>query len=143
MERNTLETTVGLVRILPLRDDPHGELGDLKGYGLASPTHDTELNCFTNTTHGLARTALLLLPRNSRYPDSLPEICYGTDFVTTASVFSSFILGVKLQHSAVAGSQLLLTLPSLAANSSLCRRWQATLFSTLQKLEFQYVLAEI
>jgi len=43
-----------------------------------------------------------------------------------------FYLGVKLQHSAVAGSQLLLTLPSLAANnSSLCRRWQATLFFTL------------
>ena len=40
---------------------------------------------------------------------------------------SGFYFGVKLQHSAVAGSQLLLTLPSLAANSSLCRRWQATL----------------
>ena len=39
-----------------------------------------------------------------------------------------FYLGVKLQHSAVAGSQLLHTLPSLAANSLLFRRWQATLF---------------
>ena len=96
-----------------LRDDPHGELGDLKSYGLASPTHDTELNCFTNTTHGLARTAPLLLPRNSRYPDSPPEICYGTDFATTASVFSSFIWGLNFS-----------TLPWPAANYFiLCRRW--------------------
>ena len=43
--------------------------------------------------------------------------CYGTDFATTASPFFFFYFGVKLQHPAVAGSQLLLTLPSLAANS--------------------------
>jgi len=77
------------------------------------------------------------LPRNSRYPDSPPEICYGTDFVTTASVFSSFIWGLNFStlpwpaanyfilcrrwqtilHSAVAGSQQLFPLPSLAGNS--------------------------
>ena len=43
-----------------------------------------------------------------------------------------FYLGVKLQHSAVAGSRLLHTLPSLADNSPLCRRWQTT-FSLLCK----------
>ena len=77
---------------------------------------------------------LLLLEENtSRNPEFSYSLCYGTDFVTTASVFSSFIWGVKLQHSAVAGSQLLHTLPSLAGNSSLCRRWQATL-STLPSM---------
>ena len=98
------------------------------------------------------------LPRNSRYPDSPPEICYGTDFVTTASAFSSFIWGLNFStlpwpagnyfilcrrwqatpFSAVAGRQLssysavagrqLSPLPSLAGNSLLCRRLQATLF---------------
>ena len=51
--------------------------------------------------------------------------CYGTDFATTASVFYFFIFGVELQHSAVTGSQLLFTLPSLAANSFLPARLTA------------------
>ena len=45
------------------------------------------------------------------------SFCYGTDFATTASVFYFFIFGVELQHSAIADSQLLSPLPSLAANS--------------------------
>ena len=58
--------------------------------------------------------------------------CYGTDFATTASASFFFYFGVKLQDSAVAGSQLLLTLPSLAADSFLlCRRWQTTLHSAV------------
>ena len=149
MERNTLETKEGLVRILPL-GTTHGELGDLKGYGLA---HDTELNCLTSTTHGLARTAPLVLPGNL-YPDSPPEICYGTDFADHSFTVFLLYFGVKLQRSAVTGSQLSLLcrhrqptlstlpstggqlffiLPSLADNSSLCRRWQTTLSLLLSK----------
>jgi len=45
-----------------------------------------------------------------------------TDFIDTVSAFYFFYFGVELQHSAVAGSQLLSTLP---------------------KLGFMYVLAEI
>ena len=80
-------------------------------------------------------------------------VCYGTDFATTVSVFSSFIWGLNFStlpwpaanyfllcrrwqptpHSAVAGRQL-----------SLVRRcWQTTLSFTLSKLAFKYVLAEI
>ena len=105
------------------------------------------------------------LPRNSRYPDSPPEICYGTDFVTTASAFSSFIWGLNFStlpwpaanyfilcrrwqatpFSAVAGRQL--SPYSAVAGRQLsflhCRRWQTTLFFTLSKLAFKYVFAEI
>lgn len=66
------------------RDDPHGKLGGLKGYGLAPPTQDIKLNRPTKATHCLSRTAPLLLPGNL-YPKSPPEICYGTEFVVTAS----------------------------------------------------------
>ena len=44
------------------------------------------------------------------YPDYPPEICYGTDFLHTASAFQLFYSGVEIQHSAVAGSQLSLAL---------------------------------
>ena len=50
-------------------------------------------------------------------------VCYGTDFVVTASAFYFFYFGVELlQYSAVAGSQQV---------------------STLSKLAFMYALAEI
>ena len=83
---------------------------------------------------------------------SVRSLCYGTDFVTTASAFSSFIWGLNFSTlpwpasnyfilcrrwqatplSAVAGRQLSFTLPSLAGNSFLCRRRQTTLFYSLK-----------
>ena len=51
--------------------------------------------------------------------DHTQYCCYGTDFATTASAFSSFIWGLNFS-----------TLPWPAANYFiLCRRWQPTLFT--------------